>query len=103
VWELSAPGPAEKLFGKHPTQKPLALLDRIISASSNPGDVVLDPFVGSGTTGVMAIALGRNFIGIDSEEKFLELTIRRLRSTADSTQLSLLRSTDTPKNSDAHD
>lgn len=72
VWSIGTPKNDEKKFGKHPTQKPLALLRRIVLASSNPGDVVLDPFCGSATTGVAAIMYGRKFIGIDSDKTFLE-------------------------------
>lgn len=86
VWRLPAPAKAEKAFGAHPTQKPLALLERIINAASDIGDLVLDPFAGSGTTGIAAIKLGRRFIGIDIGEKFLELAVKRylnLRNQAD--------------------
>lgn len=72
VWAIGTPGKDEKQYGKHPTQKPEALLDRVIRSSSNPGDVVLDPFCGSGTTGVAALRYGRRFIGIDSEASYLE-------------------------------
>jgi site-specific DNA-methyltransferase (adenine-specific) len=78
VWSLPAPGKSEKRAGKHPTQKPLQLLDRIVRAGSSPGDLVLDPFNGSGTTGVAALAAGRRYVGIDTERAYLELTRRRL-------------------------
>jgi site-specific DNA-methyltransferase (adenine-specific) len=71
VWSITTPGKNEKVHGKHPTQKPLALLDRIIRASSNLGDTVLDPFCGSSTTGVAAILNGRKFIGLDADENYL--------------------------------
>ncbi|HXN87218.1 MAG TPA: site-specific DNA-methyltransferase, partial [Candidatus Binataceae bacterium] len=61
VWRMTAPTGIEKQFGAHPTQKPLALLERIIEASSDAGDLIVDPFVGSGTTGVAATRLGRRF------------------------------------------
>jgi site-specific DNA-methyltransferase (adenine-specific) len=77
VWEISAPGKEEKRFGKHPTQKPLALLERIILASSKKGDLILDPFNGSGTTGIASIGLDRKYIGIDLEKPYLELTKKR--------------------------
>lgn len=79
VWEIPLTPKREKSYGYHPTQKPLALLDRCILSASNPGDVVLDPFCGSGTTGVSAIKLGRNFIGIDIENEFINLTHERLK------------------------
>lgn len=72
VWAIGTPKRAEKQHGKHPTQKPLALMDRIIRAASNPGDLVLDPFCGSATTGVAALQNGRKFVGIDSDQKFLK-------------------------------
>lgn len=73
IWALSTPGKSEKIFGKHPTQKPVALLERIIIASCPKGGLVLDPFCGSGTTGVAALKHGRAFIGIDSKEEYLEM------------------------------
>lgn len=78
VWRILRPGVRERAFGRHPTQKPQALLERILLASSRPGDLVLDPFVGSGTTGVCAVLTGRKFIGIDSDEGFLETARLRL-------------------------
>lgn len=77
VWEFSLTKPSEKKEGKHPTQKPLALLERIIRASTKVNDTILDPFCGSGTTGIAAYSLKRNFIGIDNEKKYLDLTISR--------------------------
>jgi len=79
VWAITSPKNEEKRYGKHPTQKPEALLERIIIASSNENDVVLDPFCGSATTGVVALKHNRNFIGIDSEKKYLDdLAIPRI-------------------------
>lgn len=77
VWSINTPKPYEKKFGKHPTQKPLELLERIILASTQPEAVILDPFTGSSTTGLAATKLGRKFIGIDKEEKYLELSKKR--------------------------
>ncbi len=80
VWAINTPKNEEKKHGKHPTQKPESLLKRIILASSKEGDVVLDPFCGSGTTGVVALRYGRKFIGIDSEREYLEkIAIPRLK------------------------
>ena len=78
VWELKAPARAEKQLGKHPTQKPLALLKRILLASTEPDDLVLDPFVGSGTTLLAAMELGRKAVGIDLEKEYVDLAIKRL-------------------------
>jgi site-specific DNA-methyltransferase (adenine-specific) len=77
VWRLTAPTASEKESGSHPTQKPLALLDRIILASTDAGDLVVDPFSGSGTTGISAVKHGRRFIGIDIDTNFLDLAIKR--------------------------
>jgi len=79
LWEISPPQPKEKVHGKHPTQKPLKLLERILLSSSNEGDVVLDPFGGSGSTGIAALRLGRKYIGIEISEEYLDLTINRLQ------------------------
>ena len=79
VWAGPLTSQKEKAFGKHPTQKPMYLLERIIEASTNPGDLVLDPFCGSSTTGVAAKMLGRRYIGIDNVEEYIELSVRRLQ------------------------
>lgn len=79
VWTGPLTPQKEKVFGKHPTQKPVYLLERIIEASTNPGAVVLDPFCGSSTTGVAAKMLGRKYIGIDNVEEYIELSVRRLQ------------------------
>lgn len=79
VWQGSLISQKEKVEGKHPTQKPEYLLERILEASTMPGDIVLDPFNGSGTTGVVAKRLGRKYIGIDSVEDYLELSKRRIQ------------------------
>jgi site-specific DNA-methyltransferase (adenine-specific) len=79
VWPGTLTPPAEKAEGKHPTQKPIYLLRRIIEASTVEGDVVLDPFCGSSTTGVAAIQLGRRYIGIDNVPEYIELSLRRLQ------------------------
>ena len=80
IWTISTLAKDEKVFGKHPTQKPSKLLERIVLASTSPGDVVLDPFTGSSTTGIAAIRHGRAFIGIDSSRDYLELSIKRIES-----------------------
>lgn len=83
VWRIPAPGMWEKKCGKHPTQKPLRLLYRIILACTHEGDTILDPFAGSCTTGIAANLLGRKFIGIDQSEEYLQLGIRRKEEIAD--------------------
>ena len=77
LWSLIPPRKAEKRFGKHPTQKPIALLDRIVRAASDEDAVVLDPFSGSATTGIACARLGRRYIGIEKESEFLDLSIQR--------------------------
>jgi len=79
VWAIGTPKPEEKKFGKHPTQKPLDLLKRIVIASTNEGDIILDPFTGSSTTGLAAAMNGRKFVGIDTEKNYLDLSIKRLK------------------------
>jgi site-specific DNA-methyltransferase (adenine-specific) len=80
VWSIPTPKQSEKKFGKHPTQKPLDLLKRIVLASTNSGDIILDPFTGSSTTGLAAVLNDRTFIGIDNEKKYLDLSIKRFES-----------------------
>lgn len=81
VWAIGTPKKSEKTFGKHPTQKPLDLLERIILASTNEGDLILDPFMGSATTGVAALKHNRKFVGIEKEKEFVELAEKRLSAT----------------------
>lgn len=78
VWAIGTPKPEEKMHGKHPTQKPLALMDRIILASTNKGDLILDPFMGGGTTGVSALKHGRKFVGIEREQEYFDLANKRI-------------------------
>jgi len=78
VWRFPAPGKAEKRHGKHPTQKPVALLERIILAASKEGDLVLDPFMGSGTTGVAAVRLGRKFVGVEMDDGYVRTALARI-------------------------
>lgn len=80
VWDIPYLNPKAKERTGYPTQKPLLLLERIISLASNPGDTVLDPFCGSGTTLVAAMFLGRNAIGIDNSSDAVSLTRQRLKS-----------------------
>jgi site-specific DNA-methyltransferase (adenine-specific) len=77
VWSIPSPRGSEKGSGRHPTQKPRALLRRIITASTREGDLVLDPFTGSSTTGLEAYRSGRDYIGIDRERSYLDLSLRR--------------------------
>jgi site-specific DNA-methyltransferase (adenine-specific) len=79
VWLFTSPAKNEKRYGKHPTQKPEKLLERIILSSSKEGDLILDPFNGSGTTGVVVKRHNRRYIGIDLNKTFLDITIKRLK------------------------
>ena len=80
VWNIPSTPKREKTHGKHPTQKPIELLKRIISASTQEGAVILDPFNGSGTTGVVAKMLNCRYIGIDKDKEFLELSKKRFEN-----------------------
>lgn len=77
VWKLPAIAPWEKSCGKHPTQKPLSVLTRIILASTKPNAWILDPFTGGSTTGIAANLANRRFLGIDQEEEFLTISKNR--------------------------
>jgi site-specific DNA-methyltransferase (adenine-specific) len=79
VWKIAPPSFDEKTFGKHPTQKPVALVARCLRASTNPGDLVFDPFTGSGTTGIAALRSKRRFIGCEQAPEHAELAHRRLQ------------------------
>lgn len=88
VWSIPTPPPGEKEFGKHPTQKPLALLKRIILASTAPGDLIFDPFNGGGTTGIAATMIGgRKYIGCDFNREYIDLTVQRYEALQTNTGL----------------
>lgn len=77
VWQLPAIGRWEKSCGKHPTQKPLGVLARLIQASTQPGAWILDPFSGSATTGIAACLLGRRYLGLEIEPQYLAMSRAR--------------------------
>ena len=77
LFECATSSKSEKKFGKHPTQKPIKLLERLIIAGSKKGDLILDPFNGSGTTGIVANSLERKYLGIEIDETFLKITVDR--------------------------
>lgn len=83
IWSISTASKSEKKYGAHPTQKPLKLMERIILASTLENDLILDPFCGSGTTGISAVKMKRNFVGIENEEEYLELSKRRFEAEKD--------------------
>ena len=78
VWRFKPPGAYEKKHGKHPTQKPVALIERCLLASSNEGDRIFDPFAGSGSTGVAALKLGRRFVGCELDPHYARIAAIRL-------------------------
>jgi site-specific DNA-methyltransferase (adenine-specific) len=92
VWKLPAIAPWEKTCGKHPTQKPLSVLTRLILASTKPNAWILDPFTGSSTTGIAANLANRRFLGIDQEEKFLKISKNRKLEIEDEKLVSIYRS-----------
>jgi site-specific DNA-methyltransferase (adenine-specific) len=91
VWSIGSPKKSEKRYGKHPTQKPEALLERIILASTNPGDIVLDPFLGSGTTAVVAVRHGRLFQGIEKDADYINLAQKRIKDEFSAAEQYLFR------------
>lgn len=80
VWKMPSVSMNEKAFGYHPTQKPECLLKRIIECSTTKGSTILDPFMGSGTTGKVAYEMGRKFIGIEKELKYYDIAVKRINS-----------------------
>ncbi|MDR3049747.1 MAG: site-specific DNA-methyltransferase [Elusimicrobiota bacterium] len=83
VWSIPTLSKDEKIFGKHPTQKPLALLKRIIKSSTKENDIILDPFNGGGTTGIASKIIGnRKYIGCDLDKQYIDLTIKRYENIA---------------------
>ena len=84
VWRIGAPRTEEKKFGKHPTQKPVALIERCILASTREGDLVMDPFLGGGTTAVAALATKRRCLGIELDESNLKLASKRAQHASHS-------------------
>lgn len=91
VWSIGPPKKYEKRYSKHPTQKPEALLERVILASTNKGDVILDPFLGSGTTGVVAVRHGRPFYGIEQDATYCDLAKKRLEDEISAAEQCLFR------------
>ena len=96
IWRFSTPTADEKRLGKHPTQKPVALIARCLRASTNSGDLVLDPFAGSGSTGVAALKLDRRFIGFEREPDFARLARQRFLACSESGDSQDVEDTETP-------
>jgi len=78
MWDIPSTPQKERKFGKHPSQKPEEVLDRLVKALTNDGDIIIDPFLGSGTTAVMAKKNNRHFIGIDMDMSYLDIAKKRL-------------------------
>lgn len=78
VWTTNIVSPSQKRHGKHPTQKPLELLERIVLSSTKEGSIIIDPFNGSGTTGVASIRNNRYYIGIDTNKDYLKISEKRI-------------------------
>jgi site-specific DNA-methyltransferase (adenine-specific) len=91
IWTLPSPSNGEKAFGKHPTQKPVALVERCLLASTNEGDLVLDPFLGSGTTAVACARLRRGCVGIEMEEAYARQAEQRIKAEIAKMQGELLQ------------
>ena len=80
VWSMPGPAADEKLLGEHPTQKPVHLVTRCLLAATQPGDTVLDPFLGSGTTAIACLRTGRRCVGIEAQRAYLDLAVARIRA-----------------------
>ena len=80
IWTIAAPAVARKSHGKHPTQKPVALVERCLLASTNEGDLVLDPFLGNGTTAVASLRLKRGCVGVELDLHHVEIAVKRVKS-----------------------
>lgn len=81
-FESSSISVGEKNFGKHPTQKPLVLMNHFVDLLTNEGDMVLDPFMGSGSTGVAAVHKGRKFYGIELDENYFKISKARIENAS---------------------
>ena len=91
IWTLSAPSNGEKTFGKHPTQKPVALVERCLLASTNEGDLLLDPFLGNGTTAVASVRLKRGCVGIELDLQNVEIAGKRVKAEMEKGEVELFR------------
>lgn len=80
MWDILSTPTSERKHGKHPSQKPTAVINRFVIGGSKKGDIIIDPFMGSGTLPIVAQRLGRKFIGIDNNKEYCELTLKRLKA-----------------------
>ena len=98
VWTFTAATLSEKKHGKHPTQKPIKLIERSILSSTDVGDIVLDPFAGSSSTGIAAINNDRHYIGIELESEYVDISLDRLRESIELTRFGVNSELDFGKN-----
>lgn len=91
IWSLPSIAPWEKTYGKHPTQKPLSVLSRVILSSTKKKELVVDPFTGSSTTGIAANLFCRDFIGIDTNKNYLDLSIKRKQQLDNINPISIIK------------
>lgn len=89
MWDIPSTPTSEKKHGRHPSQKPIELINRLVIGGSNKNDVIIDPFMGSGTLPVVALITGRKFIGIDNNEQYCNLALKRIREYQNLPQLNL--------------
>ena len=95
VWDIPMTPTSERKLGKHPSQKPIELIQRLVLASTHENELIIDPFVGSGTLPVVAKINGRRFIGIDNNDEFVNLSNKRLSSISKNDRLSKFTKNDT--------
>ncbi|KKS38956.1 MAG: hypothetical protein A3G49_04405 [Candidatus Sungbacteria bacterium RIFCSPLOWO2_12_FULL_41_11] len=81
MWDIPSTSISEKRHGKHPSQKPVELINRLVVGTSNKGDIIIDPFMGSGTLPVVAQMTGRKFIGIDNNKHYCKLALKRINDS----------------------
>lgn len=89
MWDIPSTPTSEKKHGKHPSQKPIGLINRLVIGGSNKGDIIIDPFMGSGTLPVVALMTDRNFIGIDNNKQYCNLALKRIRDHQNRPRLNL--------------
>lgn len=89
MWNIPSTPTSEKKHGKHPSQKPIELINRLVVGVSNEGDTIIDPFMGSGTLPVVALMTNRNFIGVDNNKQYCNLVLKRIRERQSRQRLNL--------------
>ncbi len=79
MWDIPSTPTSEKRHGKHPSQKPIKLINRLVVGASNKGDIIIDPFMGSGTLPIVAQMTDRKFIGVDNNKEYCKLALKRIK------------------------